>query len=185
MKKKLLATAIGAALAASPMLAAQADVKLFGRVQVELAQETVEADTDGDGVNETDTSGYSFKDNALGRIGIAASEDLGGGIFRVRASVQNQGYLPTALERAKALGLAKPVTVVLEGGEVLSEPTTHSLGTLTGWGPARSNRPSYNAPGAPVHDVSWVVRGKAGDPLTVEVRSERGGRHQVQMRLGR
>jgi hypothetical protein len=121
----------------------------------------------------------------LVRVVETSSEDLGDGIFRVRASVQNQGYLPTALERAKTLGLAKPVTVALDGGEVLSEPTTHALGTLTGWGPARSNRPSYNAPGAPVHGVSWIVRGKAGDPLTVEVRSERGGRHQVQMRLGR
>ncbi len=121
----------------------------------------------------------------LVRVVETSSEDLGGGIFRVRASIQNQGYLPTALERAKTLGLAKPVTVVLEGGEVLSEPTTHSLGTLTGWGPARGNRPSYNSPGAPIHDVSWVVRGKAGDQLTVGVRSERGGRHQVQMLLGK
>ncbi len=121
----------------------------------------------------------------LVRVVDTSSEDFGGGIFRVRASIQNQGYLPTALERAKALGLAKPVTVVLEGGEVLSEPATHALGTLTGWGPARGNRPSYNSPGAPIHDVSWVVRGKAGDPLTIGVRSERGGRHQVQMQLGK
>jgi hypothetical protein len=49
----------------------------------------------------------------------------------------------------------------------------------------RGNRHSYNHPGAPVHEVSWVVRGKAGDPVTIESRSERGGWHKVEVDLGK
>jgi hypothetical protein len=121
------------------------------------------------------------------RITETKSEDLGGGIFRVRASIQNQGYMPTAIERAKALGLAKPVMVMLDGGEVLSEPAAHNLGTLQGWGPVEGTRPGYSftGEGAPMERVSWVVRGKPGDQITVEVKSERGGRHNVQMQLGK
>jgi hypothetical protein len=121
------------------------------------------------------------------RITETKSEDLGGGIFRVRASIQNQGYMPTAIERAKALGLAKPVMVSVDGVEVLSEPIAHNLGTLQGWGPVDDTRPGYSftGEGAPVAKVSWVVRGEAGDTVTVEVESERGGHHRVQLQLGK
>lgn len=123
--------------------------------------------------------------SALVQVTDVSSEDLSGGIFKVRASIQNQGFLPTAIERAKALGLDKPVEVELKGGEVLSDPVSHDLGTLQGWGPVGGTRPSwgFTGEGSPVLTVSWIVRGNIGDQLTVEVRSQRGGWHQKKATL--
>jgi len=67
MNKKIIAIAVASAFAL-PM-AAQADVKVYGQGQVEV------------GAWGGDTgAGMSVEDNARGRIGIKASEDLGGGL---------------------------------------------------------------------------------------------------------
>lgn len=71
MNKKLLTAAVGAALAVSPMLAAQADVKVYGRAQVEIGN------TDG-GTATTDQ--FHTTDKSMGRIGVTGSEDLGNGL---------------------------------------------------------------------------------------------------------
>ena len=67
------------------------------------------------------------------------------------------------------------------------DPVAHDLGTLQGWGPVGGTRPSwgFTGEGAPVHEVSWIVRGKSGDELEVEARSERGGWHEKKVKLGR
>jgi predicted porin len=70
MNKKLLAVAIGAALAASPFLAAQADVKVKGRVEVELVN------VDGDNIDTTQQG----DDNGQSRLEFDAEEDLGNGL---------------------------------------------------------------------------------------------------------
>ncbi|MBI2835504.1 MAG: hypothetical protein HYX76_13860 [Acidobacteria bacterium] len=121
----------------------------------------------------------------LVRVVQAGSEDLGGGIFRVRAGVQNQGYLPTAIPRAEALKIARPVTVSLGGSELLSEPGTHEIGTLPGWGPVPEAGPGFGftGQGAPVKRVSWIVRGKPGDEVTIRAGNDRGGRHERKLRL--
>ena len=46
MQKKLIALAVGATIAAAPMIAAQADVKIKGRIVVEIAN-TDGGDIDG------------------------------------------------------------------------------------------------------------------------------------------
>jgi predicted porin len=69
MKKKLLVLAVGATITAGPMMIAQADVKIGGAAQVEIARE------DHNGPKTT-----TVEDNARGRFWIAASEDLGGGM---------------------------------------------------------------------------------------------------------
>ena len=119
----------------------------------------------------------------LVRITDVQSEDLGSGFFRIRASVQNQGYLPTAINRAKTLGLAKPVLVRLEGGEILSEPAVHKLGTLPGYGPVPDSGLGRSGAGSPVSKVSWILKGKSGAQITVQSISERGGRHEVKLNL--
>lgn len=120
----------------------------------------------------------------LVRITRTDAEGLGNGIYRVRASIQNQGYLPTAIPRAESLGLGRPVQVTLEGAEaILSEPATYELGTLMGWGPVGEGPGFRGAVGAPIKTVSWIVRGSAGRHLTVRAVSERGGRHQVSIQL--
>jgi predicted porin len=90
MQKKLLTAAIGAALAA-PAFVAQADVTVYGRAQFEYA--TVDnngsynyptANYPGGSWNNGNTVASGLKrsatlDNKMGRFGIKASEDLGGG----------------------------------------------------------------------------------------------------------
>lgn len=71
MNKKLIALAVGAALAAP--LVAQADVTVYGRAQAELANVKTE-------VGSTSTTVRGLVDNAMGRVGIKASEDLGDGL---------------------------------------------------------------------------------------------------------
>lgn len=91
MNKKLLTVAIGAALAAAPMLAAQADVKVYGRLQAEVANVTVGGDqADLTTNNVASHNGVSrgstrtiLSDTGMGRFGIAADEDLGGGLKAV------------------------------------------------------------------------------------------------------
>ena len=75
MNKKLLAVAIGAALS-TPMLV-QADVKIGGAAQVEIAVEEVQ--TTAGTVSTTDTT-VTTEDNSRGRFWITADEDLGGGM---------------------------------------------------------------------------------------------------------
>ncbi len=73
MNKKILFAAVGAAIAASPMIAAQADVKVGGHAQVEYYN--------GENSTGTTTTKHSgLIDNARGRFWIDASEDLGGGM---------------------------------------------------------------------------------------------------------
>ncbi len=83
MNKKLIAMAVGAALAA-PM-AANAGVTVYGHFQVEIAS----VDNKGYGENNTGgartgiaggESGIKMKDNKRGRLGFKVSEDLGGGL---------------------------------------------------------------------------------------------------------
>jgi len=88
MNKKLLTLAIGAALGAAPMFAAQADVKLFGRVQAEIGQTandgaiavTPPANANNIGAQTDQTF---MNDAVQGRWGIAVDEDLGGGLKAV------------------------------------------------------------------------------------------------------
>jgi len=96
MQKKLLVLAVGATLAAAPLLSAQADVTVYGAAQFELANEGFDTPLAGNrndhyivrtnrwnrGKNDDPTSdkAITFEDNARGRFGIKASEDLGGGM---------------------------------------------------------------------------------------------------------
>jgi len=93
MNKKLLTAAVGAALVAAPMIAAQADVKVYGQVQVEVADiDASDFQTGTAGVTltgfgganavfkGTGFDGMSVEDRNRGRAGIFATEDLGGGL---------------------------------------------------------------------------------------------------------
>lgn len=72
MNKKLLAIAVGATLVA-PMLAAQADVKVYGRIYGELASEKNGNPATFDGITQDDNQGES-------RVGVQVTEDLGNGL---------------------------------------------------------------------------------------------------------
>lgn len=136
MNKKLLIVAVGAALVAGPMLAAHADVKVYGMLQAELASE--DADTALAGTSEeflrtntwqggdidTDTGGntgsmLTLEDNQRGRFGIKASEDLGGGLKGLAVveydigSTETSGSGPTI--RHASVGLAGDFGTFLVG----------------------------------------------------------------------
>ncbi|HHI93373.1 MAG TPA: porin [Gammaproteobacteria bacterium] len=72
MNKKLLAVAVSAALVA-PAAAMAGDVSVYGNAQVEVA--SYSEDSAGSGKD-----GVAIEDNARGRVGVKASEDLGGGL---------------------------------------------------------------------------------------------------------
>lgn len=71
MNKKLLAIAVSAALVAPA--AAMAGVTVYGHAQVEVA--SYSEDSAGSGKD-----GVAVEDNARGRVGVKASEDLGNGL---------------------------------------------------------------------------------------------------------
>lgn len=78
MNKKLLTLAISAAIAV-PMTVAQADVKVYGAVQMEIAR--VKNDGTGTVYDVTAaTEKVNAIDNKRGQLGIGADEDLGGGM---------------------------------------------------------------------------------------------------------
>lgn len=120
MKKELLTAAIGAAFAATPMLAAPAEVKVYGMAQVEVSGQDVEFAVNNDGVAGcsggailtcTGFDGVAVEDRARGRIGIGASEDLGDGLkgiakfeFRIDTTDEVTGAGTTA-DREAMLGL--------------------------------------------------------------------------------
>ena len=115
---------------------------------------------------------------------------LGERIFRVEATVENEGFLPTsATEIAVVHRLAKPVrvTLQLEGAEPLGGTPTVDLGHIPG------NRPAApSAPGGPggsgaasQKTVTWVVRLTApSGSATITAASEKGGTVSTKLAVG-
>jgi predicted porin len=75
MNKKLLTAAIGAALAAAPMFAANAAPTVYGKLNVGVAM----IDNGNDKVGDQDSSTIAVTDDAS-RFGVKGEEDLGGGM---------------------------------------------------------------------------------------------------------
>lgn len=116
MHKKLLTVAIGAAIS-SMAVTAQADVKIYGRVQAEVA-----------GVKAQTTSGSSTRitktdviDNGGGTLGVSADEDLGGGmkgIGKVEFQIDTAGSNATGQGTANSIASKgdREMFVGLQGG---------------------------------------------------------------------
>jgi predicted porin len=80
MNKKLLIAAVGAALVAGPMLAAQANTTLYGHMHMS-----------SDNVDNNNAK-YGYISNNSSRVGIKGDEDLGGGlkaIYQVEDGIVN------------------------------------------------------------------------------------------------
>ncbi len=100
------------------------------------------------------------------RVDVASLEAVshGGGIFRIRAEVENAGFWPTSLAQGQTSRSVKPTLVQLgvEPGAVLSgSAKTNFLPTLAGSG----GRAKYE----------WLIKGKTGQVVELLVRSEKGG----------
>jgi murein tripeptide amidase MpaA len=108
---------------------------------------------------------------------------LGGDLHKVAAIVANHGYLPTNLSDVAVKNkVARPVTVTIEGAEVLMNPTTADLGHLAGRNERNYEYSNWGQQWSPVaRKVEWLVRGTGR--ITVIARSEKGGTHRLETML--
>jgi len=100
------------------------------------------------------------------KIGIAKLEftNHGGGLFRIKAEVENTGFWPTALGHAITARAVKPTLVQLQ-----VEPETIISGN------AKSNSiQSLSGSGARMK-FEWLIKAKAGDKVELKVLSQKGG----------
>jgi hypothetical protein len=108
------------------------------------------------------------------KIKIAKTEAtaLGGGIYRIKADVENTGYLPTALAQGLVARSVKPVMVQLgvpPDTIITGSEKTSFIPALAGSG----TRQSYE----------WVIKGKPGASVTVKAVSQKGGTDSVTLAL--
>ncbi len=99
-------------------------------------------------------------------IKVAETEVIneGGGLFRIKAEVSNEGYLPTALRQGVQARSVKPTMVQLEvkpeqiiGGN----NKTNFFQALEGSGKRQK--------------FEWLIKGKTGDQIDLKVVSQKGG----------
>jgi hypothetical protein len=98
------------------------------------------------------------------RIADVTVTDLGGGIFRIEADVENAGYLPTALAHGVVARSVKPTMVQLgiDPDELVSgSDKTSFFQALDGSGRRE--------------EFEWIVRGGRGDTVDLRVVSQKGG----------
>jgi hypothetical protein len=89
---------------------------------------------------------------------------LGGGLYRIKAEVENVGYLPTSTAHGVTSQSVKPVMVqigVPPESLISGDAKTSFIPALAGSG----RRQSYQ----------WIVRGKAGQSIAVKAVAEKGG----------
>ena len=107
-----------------------------------------------------------FLTSLFPRVNVASFEAVshGGGLFRIKAEVENTGFWPTSLSHGQTARAVKPTMVQLgvEPGAVLSgSAKTNFLPTLAGSG----SRAKYE----------WLIKGKTGEVIELLVQSEKGG----------
>ena len=100
------------------------------------------------------------------RVAVASltATRLGGGLYRIRADVENRGRWPTALQHAITARAVKPVLVAVDvapAAIVSGAPKHQFFPTLAGSG--RRER------------IEWIVRAGAGQSVTVRVVAQKGG----------
>ncbi len=100
------------------------------------------------------------------RVRVAGFEAVGhgGGLFRLKAEVENAGFWPTALAHGVTARAVKPTMIQLgvDPGAIISgSAKTSFLPTLAGSG----GRAAYE----------WLIKGKTGETVELLVRSQKGG----------
>ena len=98
------------------------------------------------------------------KIAKAEATALGGGIYRIKADVENTGYLPTAMAQGVVARAVKPVMVQLgvpPESIITGNEKTNSISALAGTG----SRQSYE----------WVIKGKPAQAITLKVVSQKSG----------
>ena len=108
-----------------------------------------------------------------------SAKALGGGIYEIRATVGNLGYLPTNLtELARTLELNDPVKVRIEGAALLSGKAEEDLGDLEGYSATRLSfhgNPGTVSGAKARKSVCWLVRAEPGTHITVHAGQSKAG----------
>ncbi len=113
-----------------------------------------------------------------------SAEQVADGLSIVRATVVNQGYLPTHLSwMARKNRAVKPIEIEVEGGEVLMGKRKQEIGHLAG----RISMRGFGAMSGMMktdneRQVEWLVRGTGS--VTIHARSEKGGTVRQEVQLG-
>jgi hypothetical protein len=115
-----------------------------------------------------------YLSSLFARVKVAKIEAVnhGGGIFRVRAEVENAGFWPTSLAHAQTARAVKPTLVQLgvDPKQIISgNAKTNFLPVLAGSG----TRAKYE----------WLIRGKTGEVVELAVQSEKGGADTARVTL--
>jgi len=108
------------------------------------------------------------------KVAVAESSvtGLGGGLFRVKAEVENTGFLPTALAHGVVAQSVKPTMVQLginPENLVSGSPKTSFFQALAGSG----HRQKFD----------WIIRGEPGSKVNIRVVSQKGGSETVTLTL--
>ncbi|MFW2438231.1 MAG: porin [Arenicellales bacterium] len=124
MNKNLLALAVGATIAAAPIVATQADVKLWGRLEVELVG------LDG---GQFDSRVEMGDAGGLSRWGIDASKDLGNGMKAIAryAFKMNPSDGDEQAARDQWIGLKSGAGAIILG----RQPTPYKMNGGVKWDP--------------------------------------------------
>jgi hypothetical protein len=117
-------------------------------------------------------------------------ESLGADLYKIKALVQNDGFLPTYVtEMARKVGVTKPVKVEIEvgdGGEIVSGKPEVEIGHLSG----RVNQYNSLSFGGGVYPLDsraiteWIVRKPGGGTIIVTAGSAKAGTVKQEIALG-
>jgi len=98
------------------------------------------------------------------KIAVLDTVNQGGGLYRVKAQVENAGFLPTALTQAVTARSVKPTMVQLQVAPesiISGNPKTSFIQALIGSG----GRMKFD----------WLIKARSGDSLELKVVSQKGG----------
>ncbi|NTW00312.1 MAG: carboxypeptidase [Oscillochloris sp.] len=115
-----------------------------------------------------------------------SAEDLGEGLFRIRAIVANSGYLPTyGSKRAAEINAVRPIEVALDlppDVELITGNRVQEIGQLEG----RANKRALwgaSYPSDHLYKLEWTLRAPTGGSLRITASSQRAGSATQSLRL--
>jgi hypothetical protein len=117
-------------------------------------------------LGKTHADFVTYLSSLFAKVGIAETSVVshGGGLYRIKASVENTGFLPTSSAQGIRSRAVKPTMVQLEVAPediVSGAAKTNFFPTLAGSG----RRQTYE----------WIVKGKPGATVRLRVVSQKGG----------
>jgi hypothetical protein len=117
-------------------------------------------------LGKSHTEFVTYLSGLFPKVNIASTSvtSLGGGLYRVKAEVENAGFLPTAAAQGVRSRAVAPTMVQLEvnADDIVSgAPKTNFFPTLAGSG----RRQTYE----------WIIKGKPGSSITLKAVAQKGG----------